>query len=123
MKVKDKLHGLEWDTALPAAFKFRYVRDSRGPDGILMSRTELMTDSGVALKKLLERGVLKAENPICLPLSFRARQHLLALRIAFRKHHCFRCYMECIYNDEFLIILIKIVTTPLSQPPKCGIMS
>ena len=62
VKVKDNIHGLEWDIALPAAFKFRYVRDSRGPDGILMSRTELMSDSGVALKKLLKRGVLKVEN-------------------------------------------------------------
>jgi len=62
VKVKDNIHGLEWDIALPAAFKFRYVKDTNGPDGILMSRTELMSDSGPALKRLLKRGVLKWQD-------------------------------------------------------------
>ena len=54
--VKDP-KGRSWDIALPAAFKFVYAKGD-GPEGLLMTRTELMSDSTPIVMTLLKRGVM-----------------------------------------------------------------
>jgi hypothetical protein len=60
-KVKD-LSGKEWDFKMPGAFKFHYVKDKEGPDGIYLRRSELCSDSGVPMKLMLKRGLIGAKD-------------------------------------------------------------
>jgi len=58
-KVKD-LSGNEWDVKIPGAFRFEYVRQQGAPhDGIVLKRTEIMSDSMPAVQILMGRGVIK----------------------------------------------------------------
>ncbi|ETI29505.1 hypothetical protein G647_01958 [Cladophialophora carrionii CBS 160.54] len=58
-KVKD-LQGREWDVKIPGAFVFHYVRQSGAAhDGIVLKRTEIMSDSLPAVQMLMARGVIK----------------------------------------------------------------
>ena len=54
--VKDP-KGRSWDIVLPGAFKFVYA-PGKGPEGFLLTRTELMTDSAPIVMTLLKRGVM-----------------------------------------------------------------
>lgn len=62
-KVKDR-QGREWDMALPAAFHFHYVKDpgAENGGGISLKKTEIMSDSGVAMGIMLKRGLIKAQD-------------------------------------------------------------
>jgi hypothetical protein len=58
-KVKD-LQGQEWHVKIPGAFVFSYVRQNGAPhDGIVLRRTEIMSDSMPAVQILMARGVIK----------------------------------------------------------------
>lgn len=58
-KVKD-LQGREWDVKIPGGFRFEYVRQDGAPhDGIVLRRTEIMSDSMPAVQLLMARGVIK----------------------------------------------------------------
>jgi hypothetical protein len=58
-KVKD-LQGREWDVKIPGAFVFQYVKQEGAPhDGIVLKRTEIMSDSMPAVQLLMARGVIK----------------------------------------------------------------
>jgi hypothetical protein len=62
-KVKDR-QGREWDMGLPAAFHFHYVKDPEAENGggIVLKRTEIMSDSGVPMGIMLGRGLIKAQD-------------------------------------------------------------
>ncbi|KAJ9635993.1 hypothetical protein H2201_000006 [Coniosporium apollinis] len=61
-KVKDR-YGKEWDVIIPGAFKFEYVRDpSAKYDGIKFKKMEIFYDTGPALKRMLQRGMIKPEE-------------------------------------------------------------
>ncbi|KIW69665.1 hypothetical protein PV04_05529 [Phialophora macrospora] len=58
-KVHD-LQGREWDVKIPGGFSFQYVRQKGAPhDGIVLRRTEIMSDSMPAVQLLMARGVFK----------------------------------------------------------------
>ncbi|OQU95184.1 hypothetical protein CLAIMM_01428 [Cladophialophora immunda] len=58
-KVKD-LQGREWDVKIPGGFHFFYAKQPGAPhDGIVLKKTEIMSDSMPAVQILLARGVLK----------------------------------------------------------------
>jgi hypothetical protein len=63
VKIKDG-EGKEWDMSVPSAFHFCYVRDesAKNGGGILISKEEMISDSGVAMAILLKRGVLVAKD-------------------------------------------------------------
>lgn len=62
-KVKDR-QGREWDMGLPAAFHFHYVKDSGAENGggIVLKRTEIMSDSGVPMGIMLKRGLINTKD-------------------------------------------------------------
>lgn len=60
-KVKD-IEGTEWDAVLYGAFRFIYVKDADGYQGIKVRRVEIYSDPLPALGLLLKRGVLKPEQ-------------------------------------------------------------
>jgi hypothetical protein len=62
-KTKD-LQGRKWDMGIPAAFHLHYVKDlgAENGGGILLKRTEIMSDSGVPLGIMLKRGLIKATD-------------------------------------------------------------
>jgi len=60
-KVKSK-SGKEWDAVMPSAFRFEYVKDVSGPDGIKFSSAKIFSDPLPALSLLLKRGVLNPED-------------------------------------------------------------
>jgi hypothetical protein len=62
-KFRDQ-QGNEWDICVPSAFVFQYVKDEKAENGmgILMKRSEIMTDSGVPMKVMLKRGLMKASD-------------------------------------------------------------
>ena len=58
-RVKD-LSGKEWDVKIPGGFHFVYVKQEGAPhDGIVLARTEIMSDSMPAVQILMARGVMK----------------------------------------------------------------
>lgn len=58
-KVKD-LQGREWDVKIPGAFYFQYTKQSGAPHGgMVLKKTEIMSDSMPAVQILMARGVLK----------------------------------------------------------------
>ncbi|ORX96756.1 hypothetical protein BCR34DRAFT_578443 [Clohesyomyces aquaticus] len=60
-KVKD-LEGNEWDAVLYGTFRFIYVKDADGYQGIKLRRVELYSDPLPALGLLLKRGVMTPEQ-------------------------------------------------------------
>ncbi|KAF1846460.1 uncharacterized protein K460DRAFT_377656 [Cucurbitaria berberidis CBS 394.84] len=58
-KVKGR-DGKEWDGSGPAAFNFRYVKQSDG--GIWISRSAIFADPTVAVVAMLKRGMMKPED-------------------------------------------------------------
>lgn len=61
-KVKDR-YGKDWDVIIPGAFKFDYVKDASAKyDGLKLRRTEIFYDSGPAVKRMLQRGMIKPEE-------------------------------------------------------------
>lgn len=57
-KVKDR-KGREWDGAVPASYKFTYVRQD---GGIRMAKTQIFADQTGAMGTMLKRGMLKPED-------------------------------------------------------------
>lgn len=58
-KLKDA-QGKEWDVAVPAAFKFHYVKDDGAPHhGIRLQSTEIHADNVPIVMTLVKRGVMK----------------------------------------------------------------
>lgn len=62
-KVKDR-QGREWDMCVPGGFHFHYVKDpgAENGGGILLKKTEIMSDSGVPMGIMLKRGLIKAQD-------------------------------------------------------------
>ncbi|ORY19303.1 hypothetical protein BCR34DRAFT_210604 [Clohesyomyces aquaticus] len=58
VKVKDD-NGKEWDGAGPAAFDFWYRKTNAG---IRLEKEAIYVDSSVAVKEMVKRGMLKAED-------------------------------------------------------------
>lgn len=55
-KHKDS-EGKEWDMKVPGGFRFEYVKDSA--KGFKLQRTDIMSDSGPAVLRMLRRGLIK----------------------------------------------------------------
>jgi len=62
-KVKD-LQGREWDMGVPGAFHLHYVKDPQAENGggIVITKTEIMSDSGVGMGIMLKRGLIQAKD-------------------------------------------------------------
>ncbi|KAF2472086.1 uncharacterized protein BDR25DRAFT_313281 [Lindgomyces ingoldianus] len=60
-KVKD-LDGKEWDAVCAGMFRFLYVKDESGFQGIKLKRTEVCSDPLPALGLMLKRGVVTPEQ-------------------------------------------------------------
>ena len=58
-KVKGR-DGKEWDGATPAAFNFRYVKQSDG--GIRLGKSVTFGDPTSAVVMMLKRGMMKPED-------------------------------------------------------------
>ncbi|KAJ4344576.1 uncharacterized protein N0V89_012320 [Didymosphaeria variabile] len=59
-KKAQDLAGREWDVKIPAAFHFVYVKQKDAShDGIVLKRTEIMSDSLPAVQILMARGVIQ----------------------------------------------------------------
>jgi hypothetical protein len=61
-KVHTDVTGQKWDVGVPSAFHFAYVKDSSGPEGIKLERTDIFSDSAPVLVEMLKRGMLKPEQ-------------------------------------------------------------
>lgn len=57
-KAKSK-DGKEWDVCVPAAYRFCFRKEeAAGVGGLLMSKTEVFSDSGPVVKMMMQKGLM-----------------------------------------------------------------
>jgi hypothetical protein len=61
-KAHTDSEGHKWDVGVPSSFHFAYVKDSSGPEGIKLKRTQVFSDSAPVLVEMLKKGMLKPEQ-------------------------------------------------------------
>jgi len=54
--------GKKWSAVMEAAFRFWYVKDESGPEGIKIKETRIYADSMPALGFMLQKGIVSAKD-------------------------------------------------------------
>lgn len=54
--------GKKWSAVMEAAFRFWYVKDESGPDGIKIKGTRIYADPMPALGFMLQKGMVSAKD-------------------------------------------------------------
>jgi hypothetical protein len=60
-KISDK-EGKKWSTIVEAAFRFWYVKDESGPQGIKLKETMIYADPMPAVGFMLQNGIVTAKD-------------------------------------------------------------
>lgn len=54
--------GKKWSAVMEAAFRFWYVKDESGPEGIKIKKTRIYADPMPALGFMLQKGMVSAKD-------------------------------------------------------------
>jgi hypothetical protein len=54
--------GNKWSAVMEAAFRFWYVKDESGPDGIKLKETRIYADPMPAVGFMLQKGIVTAKD-------------------------------------------------------------